>query len=50
VQQASTITEAAEKVTIAYIKSKLHPDLKTYMDLSETCDLPKYLMRMEDWE
>ena len=49
-QEAGTITEAADKVTIACIRSKLHPDLKTYMDLSETCDLPKYLMRVEEWE
>ena len=49
-QDVETITEAADKVTIAYIRSKLHPDLKTYMDLSETCDLSKYLMRAEEWE
>ena len=48
--EAGTITEAADKVTIAYIRYKLHPDLKTYMDMSETCDLPKYLMRVEEWE
>ena len=49
-QDAGTITEAADEVIVAYIRSKLHPDLKMYMDLAETCDIHKYLMHIEEWE
>ena len=43
-QESETITEAAEKITVGYIRAKLNPELKTYMDLTEASCIPKYLI------
>ena len=49
-QEAETMTEAAEKITVGYIRAKLTPDLKNYMDLTEASCIPRYLMKIEEWE
>jgi len=49
-QEAKTMTEAANKITVGYLRAKLHRDLKTYMDLSEANDIPRYLMKVNEWE
>jgi len=44
------MTEAAGKITVVYLRAKLHLDLKTYMNLSEATDIHRYLMKVEEWE
>ena len=43
-QEAETVEEAAEKVSVAYIRSKLIPEVKNYMDLTEANTMPRFLM------
>ena len=49
-QEAETLTEDAEKISVGYIRAKLHPDLKNYMDLSKASNIPRYLIKVEEWE
>ena len=51
-QESKTMADSAEKVkvTVAYIRAKLNAELKTYMNLTEANCIPKYLMRIEEWE
>ena len=49
-QEAETLPEAAEKVAVAFIRSKLNPDLKYFMDLTEANCMPWYLMKVKEWE
>ena len=49
-QEAETIGEAAEKVTVAYIRSILVPELKNYMHLTEANTMQRYLMKAEEWK
>ena len=44
------MTEAAKKITVGYIRAKLTPDLKKSMDLTETSFIPRYLIKIEEWE
>ena len=44
------MSEAAEKITVGYIRAKLTPELKNYMDLTEAFCIPRYLMKIEEWE
>ena len=48
--QNETYKEAAEKVAIAYVRSKMIQDYKTFMDLTEADSNPKYSMKMDEWE
>ena len=49
-QEAETVEEAAEKVSVAYIRSKLISEVKNYVDLTEAKTMPRYLMKIEEWE
>ena len=39
-QEAKTMSEAAEKIMVGYIRAKLTPELKNYMDLTEASCIP----------
>ena len=47
-QEAETIEEAAEKIAVAYIWSKLIPEVKNYLDLSEANTMPRYHLNGRD--
>ena len=50
IRQADSYKEAAEKVAIACVLSKMIPEYKTFMDLTEAESNPRYIMKMEEWE
>ena len=49
-QEAETLPEAAEKIAVAFIRSKLNPEVKYFMDLTEVSCMPRYFMKVEEWE
>ena len=49
-QETETVNEAMEKVAVAYLRSKLIPELKNYLDLTEANTMLRYLMINEEWE
>ena len=50
VHEAETLPEAVEKVSVGYIRSTLDTEVKTYMDLTEATCIPRYLMKVGEWE
>ena len=49
-QEAETVDKAMEKVAVAYLRSKMIPEVKNYLDLTEANTMPRYLMKIEEWE
>ena len=49
VQEAESYKEAAQKVAIAYLRSKMIPEFKNYTDLTEADSNPRYIIKMEEW-
>ena len=50
IQEAKTEAEIVEKLTVAFLRSKLSQELKEYLDLIETSTIPKYLIKIDEWE
>ena len=50
IQEAETEAEIVEKFTVGCLRSTLSQELKNYLDLTETTTIPRYIMKIEEWE
>ena len=42
--------EMIEKFSVALLRSKLSQELKNYLDLTEMSTMPRYLIKIVEWE
>ena len=50
IQEAETVAEIVEKLTVVFLMSKLSQELKEYLDLTETSTIPRHLIKINEWE